>query len=103
MPADLSQVELAGEHVVLILAAELIRFQPMEPAGRRRPLVYEHGHEIGRSPFMDWLVDCVLIFAIDAAIDGVNQPVAQTRSRADKERCGENPLAAGCKDRIDRV
>ncbi len=48
-------------------------------------------------------IDDVVILAVDAAIDGMNQPVALALLRMHQERRREDPLAAGRENDVDRV
>src|SRR3954449_6880530 len=87
MPADFTEIELAGKNVVLVFGAKLIRLITMESAWRGRALMDEHRHEVGRRPFVVWLINRIVVLAVDAAINGVNQPIPKARGRSNEKRC----------------
>ena len=74
MPGDLVQVEEGGEEVVLVLRTESARLVAGQAAGRGGSQVSEHRHELGSGPLV--LVDRCVVFAVDAAVDGMDQAVA---------------------------
>src|SRR5205809_5387828 len=103
MAANLPQIELTRKDVVLVVGAKLIRLIAMQPTGSRWPLMHEHRHELGRCPLVIGLIDRIVIFAIDAAVDRMNQTVAKSRCWPNQERRRKNPLAAGHENGVDRV
>src|SRR5258708_39141647 len=59
------------------------------------------GHARGVSAVVT--VDYFIIFAINAAIDGMDEPVAAAAARILKERGREDAFAAGCEHDFHRV
>ena len=58
MPADLVQVEVAGEEVVLVLRAEGASTRSrVRPQGAAGPRCSEHGHDLGAGPLVGRLED----------------------------------------------
>ena len=101
MARDLLQVEQRREEVVLVLRPESRRLIAVQPAGSRRPQVREHGHERRAGPFV--LINRIVILAVDAAIDDVNQAVALAAGGMLEKRRGDNALAAGREHDIDGI
>ena len=73
VPRDFVHVETAGEQVVLIFAAETRRFIAVSPHGGGGAEVRQHRHQVAGA-FM--VVDHVVIFAVNAAVDRVDEAVA---------------------------
>ena len=90
VPADLVQVEVAGEEVVLIGLAEGVRLVAGQAARGGRAHVQKDRHDLGARPFVGGLEDRVVDLAVDAAVDGVDQPVALAAAGMDEERGRED-------------
>ena len=76
VPADLVQVEVAGEQVVLIFLAEGVRLVAGQAARGGRAQVQQDRHDLGAGPLVGGLEDRVVDLAVDAAVDRVDQAVA---------------------------
>ena len=59
----------------------------------------QHRHQVG--PVRGWLVDDVVVLAVDAAVDGVDQAVALAAGGVLEEGARKNPLAAGRERHVD--
>ena len=70
---NLVQVEVAGEQLLIVTAAEQLLTAGYQPAGRCRPLVAEHWHDITGHRMC---VDGGMFLAVNSPLDGVNQAVA---------------------------
>ena len=103
MPADLVQVEVTGEEIVLIRLAEGVGFVAGEPAGSGRAHVQEGRHDFRARPFVSGLEDRVVDLAVDAAVDRVDQTVALAAAGMHEERGGEDRLSARREDHVDGV
>ena len=75
----------------------------MQSAGSGRPHVHQHRQKVGAGPAVVRVVHRVVIFAVDAAVNGMDQPVAQPCFGAHQERGRKNPLAGRQEDGIDRI
>src|SRR5213594_3646989 len=84
------QVEEAGEKIVLIRGAEDARRVVGETARGGGPIVGQRGQEIPR-----FLVsfDDVMLFSVDAAVNGVNKSVAPAELRVLEESRSQDLLA----------
>src|SRR5208282_4328585 len=89
---QLAQVEAGGEQVVLVLRTKGRRFVPNQAASRGGAQVRQHGHQ-GR-PGPGVVVDDVVVLTVDAAIDGVDQPVAATAAGVLDEGRRQDAFAA---------
>ena len=76
VPADLVQVEVAGEEVVLIVLAEGVGLVAGQPARGGRAQVQQDRHDLGAGPLVGGLEDRVVDLAVNAAVDRVDQAVA---------------------------
>ena len=92
VPRDLAHVEQGGKQVVLKAIAQLVRFRQHQAAGDGRIQVRQHGHHWPRARV---ILDDTVYFAVNAAVDGVDQAVAPAAAGVLQERGRENPLAAG--------
>ena len=90
VPADLVQVEVAGEQVVLIGLAEGVGFVAGQPAGGGRPHVQQRRHDFGAGPLVGGLEDRVVHLSVDAAVNRVDQAVALAAAGMHEERGGED-------------
>ena len=90
MPADLVQVEVAGEEIVLIGLAEGVGLVASQPAGSGRPHVQKRRHDFGAGPFVSGLEDRVVDLSVDAAVNRVDQAVALAAAGMHEERGGED-------------
>src|SRR5438876_7870605 len=61
----------------------------------------QHRHERWRRPLV--LVDRVVVLAIDAAVNGMNDPVALAAAGRLEKGSGEDPFATGSEHDFDRV
>src|SRR5213595_3915577 len=103
MSADFAQIELARKDIVAMLGAKLIRLITMQAARSRRALMHKDGHEVRRRPFVVGIVDRVVIFPVDAAVNGVNEAVTKTRGGPDEKRRRKDSFAAGREHAIDWI
>src|SRR5205807_7661061 len=99
--SDLVHVEETGEQVVLELRTEGAGVIASQATGGRGAQVRHYRHERRTRPRM--VVDHVMIFAIDAAVDGMNDAVAFSASRMLQERGREEALAARREDDVDGI
>ena len=100
MTRDLVHIELTREEVVAELGAEDLGLVPRQPARRGGSHVSERRQQITRARMK---VGHVVDLAVDPAIHGVNQPVAQPAAGVLQKSRREDSLAAGSEDDINRV
>ena len=98
---DLVEVEAAGEEVISKRLAEGARLVPGQPARGGGAEVGEHGHHVGPGARVG--LDHVVDLAVHAPIHVVQEAVAPASAGLNEEGRGEDPLAAGGEDDVDRV
>ena len=101
MTRDLVHVKQASEEIVLVLGSEDVRLVADQATRGRRSKMSQDGHQIRTGPGM--VIDDVVILAVDTAVDGMDQAVTEAAARVHQEGSGEDPLAAGGKDHLDRI
>src|SRR5262249_3794811 len=94
-------VEQGGKEIVLEIRPKDRGLIPHQAGWCRRTKMRKDRHDRRTRPLV--LFDGIVLFAIDAAVNGVDQSIAPATTRMlEKRRC-EDSFAAACEHHFDRI
>ena len=97
---DFVQIEVAGKHLLIMLAAEQGVTSADKTARRGGSLMIEHRHDITGHRMSE---NGIVLLAVNSAVDRVNQSVTSTGFRKLKECAAKKSLAIIQKRHIDGI